>query len=188
MSGTHHDSGKTYEGATDGELIQAWLAGDNNGLSELVARHHAWLTASVRYLSFGERDVEAVVQDVWVDVMRGAGGYRGTGSVRAWLETIVRRRIRSTWRGRRVRPQVLTETMDETARVEVGLAERVEQRLALHDLLAALPEGQREAIWCVDVLGLSVSEAAEALGVPAGTIKSRCNRGREYMRVRLSAE
>lgn len=188
MSGTHHDSGKTHEHATDGELLAAWGSGDAEAPSELVTRHHAWLIASVRYLSYGERDVEAVVQDIWVDVMRGASSYRGTGSVRSWLETIIRRRIRSTWRSRRVRPQVLTERMDEGAAVEVGPAERVDLRLTVHDLLTTLPEAQRDAIWCVDILGLSISETAARLGVPPGTIKSRCNRGREYLRLRLTVE
>jgi RNA polymerase sigma-70 factor (ECF subfamily) len=44
--------------------------------------------------------------------------------------------------------------------------------------LADLPTSQREAIVLVDVEGYSVEEAAEMLDCPAGTVKSRCSRGR----------
>ncbi|MFC5064873.1 sigma factor [Actinomycetospora atypica] len=46
-------------------------------------RHRSWLLRSVGYFSRGEHDVESVVQDVWLDVMRGAASYRGNGSVRS---------------------------------------------------------------------------------------------------------
>ena len=44
--------------------------------------------------------------------------------------------------------------------------------------LARLPQAQRVALVLVDMEGLSVLEAAELLGVPEGTVKSRCSRGR----------
>ena len=44
--------------------------------------------------------------------------------------------------------------------------------------IAALPQDQREVIAAVDVAGLSYVEAAEALGVPTGTVMSRLYRGR----------
>jgi len=44
--------------------------------------------------------------------------------------------------------------------------------------IAALPDDQRDVIAAVDVAGLSYAEAAESLGVPAGTVMSRLHRGR----------
>ena len=54
-------------------------------------------------------------------------------------------------------------------------------RLDLLDALHRLPETQRLAIVLVDLQDLSVSTAAAVLGVPEGTVKSRCARGRAAM-------
>jgi RNA polymerase sigma-70 factor (ECF subfamily) len=51
--------------------------------------------------------------------------------------------------------------------------------------LGRLPREQREAIWWVDVIGLPVEDAAARLGIPVGTVKSRCHRGRGRGRGRL---
>ena len=51
--------------------------------------------------------------------------------------------------------------------------------------LAALPEEQRVAIVLVDLEGMPVAEAAHVLGVPTGTVKSRCSRGRARLALSL---
>ena len=51
--------------------------------------------------------------------------------------------------------------------------------------LKTLPEDMRWALLLVDVEQLELAEAAEVLGVPTGTIKSRVHRGRAVLRDRL---
>ena len=51
-------------------------------------------------------------------------------------------------------------------------------RLAVDEALALLPVPQRIAVVLVDVQGYPVTEVAAILGVPPGTVKSRCARGR----------
>lgn len=53
-----------------------------------------------------------------------------------------------------------------------------ETALEVDRALRALPDDQRAALVLVDVEGWSVADAAEALGIPQGTVKSRCSRGR----------
>ena len=65
--------------------------------------------------------------------------------------------------------------LDEGADVS---AERGELRRELGLALASLPQEQRAALVLVDMQGYPVAEAAEVLGVPVGTVKSRCARGR----------
>jgi RNA polymerase sigma-70 factor (ECF subfamily) len=55
------------------------------------------------------------------------------------------------------------------------------------DALDALPDRYRQAVTLVDIAGLSYAEAAEALGVPEGTVMSRLHRARTRMRHRLVA-
>ena len=57
--------------------------------------------------------------------------------------------------------------------------------LRLVDALDQLPHDQREAVWLVDGQGLTFAEAAEVLGVRAGTCASRVARGRAALRVDL---
>jgi RNA polymerase sigma-70 factor, ECF subfamily len=165
--------------------VALWIAGHREGLDELAARHHGWMLRLVRQLSAGERDPEAIVQDAWLDVIRAAATFRGEGSVRGWLTVIVRRRIATTWRSRDARPQTLTDLLPEVAADTEDLADRVTQRGELTGLLERLPRDQREAIWWVDVHGLPVEDAAAQLGIPAGTVKSRCHRGRARLRLIL---
>jgi RNA polymerase sigma-70 factor (ECF subfamily) len=55
------------------------------------------------------------------------------------------------------------------------------------DALAALPDRYLQVVTLVDIDGLSYAEAAEALGLPAGTVMSRLHRARTRMRHRLVA-
>jgi RNA polymerase sigma-70 factor (ECF subfamily) len=57
--------------------------------------------------------------------------------------------------------------------------------LTVRAALAELPAEQRAALVLVDIEGYPVSEAAELLGVPTGTVKSRCARGRARLAVLL---
>jgi RNA polymerase sigma-70 factor (ECF subfamily) len=53
--------------------------------------------------------------------------------------------------------------------------------------LDRLPADQREAVWLVDGQGFKFGEAAQVLGVPAGTVASRVARGRLALRIDLAA-
>jgi sigma-70-like protein len=117
MTGGHH----THRTPTDqlhdmpdDQLLALWVGGHREGLDEFAARHHHWILRLVRQLSHGEHDPEVVVQDAWLDVIRSAAGFRGDGTVRAWLATIVRRWIGTTWRARDARPQTLTSSCPRT--------------------------------------------------------------------------
>ena len=188
MSGPHQKrriSTNELREIVDRELLQLWSDGHPEALDELVDRHHDWLLRAVGFLSKGERDVESVVQEVWLDVMRGAASYRGVGSVRSWLETIMRRRIVSTWRARGARPQTLVADVSDRSLPSQAYDEQVVLRERLRGLLGKLPAEQASAIWLVHVVGLPVAEVATRLGVSGGTIKSRCSRGRERLRIML---
>lgn len=66
--------------------------------------------------------------------------------------------------------------------------DRVSERetaMAVHEALLQIPADQRAAVVAVDVEGFSVADAARALGVAEGAIKSRCARGRVKLAVLL---
>jgi len=70
-------------------------------------------------------------------------------------------------------------------------AEQVQPEVPHAALLAAvqeLPERFRATAYLTDILGYSCQNAAEVIGVPVGTVKSRLDRARDQVRERLASE
>jgi RNA polymerase sigma-70 factor (ECF subfamily) len=170
--------------AHDRALLTAHLDGDPHAFDDLVRRHRQRMWAvALRTLGEPEEAADAV-QDACVSAFRAAGSYRGEARVTTWLHRIVVNACLDRARRKAVRPTVpLPEQPPADPRDR--LDER-ETSLEVERALAALPDEQRLAIVLVDLQGLSVEEAATLLGVPGGTVKSRCFRGRARLAVSLS--
>jgi RNA polymerase sigma-70 factor (ECF subfamily) len=103
-------------------------------------------------------------------------------SVRGWLVTVSRRLAIDSLRARAARP---TEVGDETlVRVPVNTEpyEQVLDREVLRDALAGISAMHREVLLQVFILHQPVRQAAEALGVPEGTVKSRTHHALRALR------
>ncbi|CAM3771641.1 RNA polymerase sigma factor [Nocardioides zeicaulis] len=123
--------------------------------------------------------------DVFMAVVDGAAGYRASaGTPAAWLAGVarnvvadhVRRRARETRATARISGRAL---LDDHALER--LAERIDgERLAreLYRSLAALPDNQRAVVELVAVDGLSLVDAAHALGISPGAARVRYHRAR----------
>lgn len=142
-------------------------------------------------------DAEDVVQDALVRAYRALDSFDGR-HVRAWLFTIVRRTHLNSLRRQRPEPADPT-TADGTgvldrARPAFGrqVSPSAEDLVADRQLdadveaaLAAIDPRFRQVVLLVDVDRLSAADAAEALGVPTGTVVSRLSRGRRRLREAL---
>jgi RNA polymerase sigma-70 factor (ECF subfamily) len=170
-------------GLDDKELIRLHLSGDVNAFGELVARHRDRMWA-VALRTLGDREEAAdAVQDALVSAFRRAHTYRGDAAVTTWLHRIVVNACLDRVRRRKTRPTTPLPEHEEHARVlgEAPLpdvAEQAERRSLVLSALAELSPDHRRAVVLVDMEGYSVEEAAELLGCPAGTVKSRCARAR----------
>ncbi|MEY9870830.1 RNA polymerase sigma-70 factor (ECF subfamily) [Streptacidiphilus sp. MAP12-33] len=180
------------EPVEDAELLRRHLEGDPDAFGELVRRHRdrLWATA-LRTLGDREEAADAL-QDAMVSAFRAAHTFQGRSAVTTWLHRIVvnacldRARRSNTRRTRLVEDETVLESAaghDEGADVS---AERGELRRELTAALATLPHEQRAALVLVDMEGYSVAEAATLLGVPSGTVKSRCARARAKLLPHLS--
>jgi len=152
-------------------LFDAAIEGDDVAMAELVRRTQAdlWRLCT----SLGSRgEVEDLVQETYARAVRAAPRYRGDAPVRAWLLAIgrnvcadhVRKRERQRRLIRRIIPSVEEHALDGDG--------------SLGSLLDALDPDRREAFVLTQVMGMSYDEAAETLGCPIGTIRSRVARGR----------
>ncbi|MCE7081498.1 RNA polymerase sigma factor SigM [Streptomyces sp. ST2-7A] len=168
----------------DEDLLARHVAGDPDAFAELVRRHRDRLWA-VALRTLGDREEAAdALQDAFVSAHRAAPSFQGRSAVTTWLHRIVvnacldrLRRARSRRTSPLPEPERL-ETLLEPQEPASIPAERGEVRRELARALARLPEEQRAALVLVDLQGYPVAEAAELLGAPVGTVKSRCARGR----------
>ena len=168
----------------DRALIAAHVAGDPAAFAELVRRHRDRLWA-VALRTIGDREEAAdALQDALVSAYRAADSYRGEARVTTWLHRVVVNACLDRLRRKAVRPTVTLPDDVMLADPRDAIADR-ETAMEIEAALAALPVDQRTALLLVDVHGHSVQEAADALGVPTGTIKSRCARGRARLAVTL---
>lgn len=171
---------------TDAELLAAHVAGDPHAFATLFRRHQNHLWAVAVRTSYTREDAADALQDALLSAHRTAGSFRADAAVKSWLHTIVVNACLDRIRRNKNRPAV---SLDAGAAYE-PLDERnhyshVETSLVVSAALADLPDDQRAAIVAVDVEGRSVGEAAALLGIPVGTVKSRCARGRLRMAQKL---
>jgi RNA polymerase sigma-70 factor, ECF subfamily len=173
--------------ARDRALLAAHLAGDGEAFGRLVAHHRDRLWA-VALRTLGDREEAAdALQDALLSAYRRADSFRGEAQVTTWLHRVVVNACLDRVRRKAVRPTVPlpgSGEPDEPAARRDDLADR-ETALDVEAALARLPAEQRAALVLVDLQGLPVDEAARVLGVPAGTVKSRCSRGRARLAVSL---
>ena len=168
----------------DAELLTAHRAGDPDAFGTLAGRHERALWAIALHTLGDPHDAADAVQEALVAAYRRAATFRGESSVRTWLGRIVVNACIDRVRHERVRATVPWPERDVAARRSDPAAE-VATRLVVREALALIPVEQRVAVVLVDVEGYPVTEVAAILGVPSGTVKSRCARGRARLAVLL---
>jgi RNA polymerase sigma-70 factor (ECF subfamily) len=170
---------------SDVDLLAAAAEGDKPALRTLYERHAPWLLVRLRRRCSDPGLVEEVVQDTFVVVWRRAGDFAATGQVAAWIWGIgIRRLIDRLRRARSLEP--LPEERSDTV---VSAEDQVLVGVEYGDLAGALrrlsPE-LRAVVQATILDGLTTKEAAQLLGVPPGTVKTRMMRARARLREELS--
>lgn len=170
-----------------------------------------WFAAQVEHLTdrlYGTalrltrnpEQAEDLVAETVVKAWARLGELRDPQAFQGWIQRILSNTFVSEWRRRRACPEVaVAAPCEENADEPFSLYEKLhqpfllwwsdpEERLMAHLLredleraLDALPEAYRVVVVLVDVQGHSYPEAAEALRVPVGTVRSRLNRARSQL-------
>ena len=175
-------------------LIQDALQGDLDAFNRLVLAYQDMVYYQA-YRMMGEpQGAEDATQEAFISAFKKLKSYRG-GSFKAWLLRIVTNACYDELRRQKRRPTTPLEPLgaddeeiespnwiaDDSESPEDAAA-RSELNEAIQNCLAELPEDFRAAVVLVDLQGLDYSEAAEAIGKPLGTIKSRLARARSRLR------
>jgi len=173
--------GSDGERPSDAELLRRHVAGDTEAFGELFRRHRDRLWAVALRTVCDPEEAADAVQDAMVSAFRRAADFRGESAVTTWLHRIVVNASLDRLRRKAVRPAVsIADEQAFEALVAHGsdAARATDTRLDIAAALRILPPEQRAALVLVDMLGYSVEDAAAVMNTSAGTIKSRCARGR----------
>ncbi len=163
-------------------LLDALAAGDATAFPTLVERHGD-LVFAVCLRILGDRDLALdATQETFLTLFRRAGSFRRESKLSTWLYRVaVNASLDIDRRRRRHLTAVLPEGHDPPDPAAADELAAVELRPALEEALAAIPVELRAAVVLVDALDLGLTEVADILGVPVGTVKSRVFRARRHL-------
>jgi len=158
---------------------------DEQLVRELYEQYASPLLGYVSGLVSGDRQrAEDIVQETLLRAWRHPEVLRDeTRSPRAWLFTVARNLVIDAHRAQSVRPQELPDEFAGDAGSTDGGMESALTRFELLDALEALSPAHRDALVLVFYQGHSMAETAAILGVPEGTVKSRCHYAMRSLRV-----
>jgi RNA polymerase sigma-70 factor (ECF subfamily) len=150
---------------------------------ELYAVHYKRLYRFGLAFSGSEARAAEAVQEAFLDLIRNPGQFdpkRGTAC--ALLFGMVRNRLRRARRMEREEPLEDDGAADEDLLLEMQKAERV---AAVREAILSLPEHYREVVLLCEIEECSYEDAAVAVGVPIGTVRSRLSRAKQHLKLRL---
>lgn len=148
-------------------------AGDRAAAAEFVRRSQADVWRLCAHLG-SPADAEDLAQETFARAFGSLHRFAGRSSARTWLLSIARRVCADAIRYRK---PVSPVTDVQPAGRAADPADTVSLRMLLDGLEAPF----REAFVLTQLLGLSYPEAAEVLGCPVGTIRSRVARARDAL-------
>jgi len=179
--------------------LQLALNGDREALGRLLASYRPQLYRIALRVVGTPQDAEDALQDGMVQVVQHFREFEGRSQLSTWLTRIVINA--ALMQLRRSRPEVTTwidQKLDEDV---LSLADTIaapgpspEELCAQEELfqilklkLQSLPPAHGSAFWLRHVQGMTTKEAAEAMGVPEGSVKSHVHRARQRLRNEVGA-
>jgi RNA polymerase sigma-70 factor, ECF subfamily len=174
---------RSAERVLDELLVLAAQSGDEKAFSDLVNRWHRSLLRHAIQLTERSDAAADVMQEAWLAIARGIAGLEDPACFPRWAFQIVSRKSADWVRGRR-REHRLLEHLTQNPVDTSGPRENSANDRAGHmqEALRRLPSDRRALFSMIYLDNLSIAQAAEALGIPAGTIKSRLHHTRQELR------
>ena len=175
---------------SDAELILAVLEReDRRAFGVLVERHQSQVRTVLRRLTRGDVALaDDLAQETFVLAWRNLRKFRFEAKFSTWIYRIAF----NTWQSEaRKKHEVLLDLEEDAPSPMDDLATEMPDVVARVDLeraMAVLSDGERAAITACFYADLSHEEAAEALGMPLGTVKTHVLRARAKLKARLAKE
>ncbi len=170
--------------ANDGRLTALALAARAGLAADVDAFVRAFQPEVWRFIAFltDADSADDLTQDTLIRALRSLPRFAARSSARVWLMSIARRVVVDHHRYSAARPSIGVGDWQSLAERRPSRGEPgFDERIALTELLASLPDGWRRAFVLTQLSGLSYDEAADLLGCPVGTVRSRVARTRERL-------
>jgi RNA polymerase sigma-70 factor (ECF subfamily) len=179
--------GKGSDGAADAALLQRVAGGDRTAFAELYRRLQRPLFGYLMKLVREREMVEDVLNETMLEVWRQAARFEGRASVNTWVFSIAHHRAVS--RLRRKRETSLDEetaaAIEDESPTPDEHAETSDVNRLIGTLMEQLSFEHREILHLAYFQEFSVQEIADALDLPANTVKTRMFYARQRLKVLL---
>jgi len=190
-----------YAAMEDIELARYCAAGDVGAVRHLVGANNQRLFRTAWSILRSRQEAEDALQSSYAKALLAIGSFEGRSSLTTWLtriainEALARKRaherrrrnleaegvqVLETYREQLARGSQAPSPEAETAREQL--------RSMLERAIADLPENFRTVFVLHEIEGVTVEEAAEALEIPSGTVKTRLMRARRKLQKALAPE
>jgi RNA polymerase sigma-70 factor, ECF subfamily len=161
----------------DSELVRRCQAGDERAFERLFLRHRGSVTRLVRRMLGPSPELEDLVQEVFLQVLRSLHGFRDEARFSTWLYRVALNVVLMHRRATARRPRLVDEAKGEPA-VDVAPSahEALETRRrvdAFYALLARLSEKKRTVFVLHELEGLTPARIGEIVGAPVLTVRTR---------------
>ncbi len=186
---------------SDEELMLSYRDGDEYAFEMLYRRYEKPLLNFIYRVIMDAADAENLCQEAFFRVVRGRKKYRATAQFKTWLFQIALNLCRDRLRRMKHRSHLslnaavsseddktveLQELIPDTSANPGKLMEANEQNLVVKQAIASLPEDQRLVVILKEYQGLKLSEIAEIMNRPVGTVKSLNHRAHGKLRKMLA--
>lgn len=186
----------------DADLARAIVAGDVRAFEQLMRRHNRVLFRTARAILRDDGEAEDALQEAYLQAHRSMASFRGDARLSTWLIRIVANEALARRRKDTRRAAILPLRHDDdeaapdaTAGTEAPAMERPdyatlrgEMRRLLEARIDALPDAYRVVFVLRAVEELSVEDAAQSLGIPEATVRTRFFRARSLLRESLARD
>lgn len=174
------------------DLIDRLRRGDVAAIGQAYDLHYQAVRTFARRLTGDDASAEDLVHDVFVNLPQVMPRFRGGSSLKTFLIAIAvnhaRHHLRAASRRRAAMNRFAQEQTETSTASPEGDVSRASVAQAVHRALDALPEVQRVAFVLCEVEELSAREAAEIMGVPEATARTRLFHAKQKLRTLLEEE
>lgn len=167
-------------------LVASARLGDRVALSRLVSIRGPRLLAHAGRLLGDAEDARDVVQEAWIDIVKGLGSLRDDRAFVAWANQIVTRKCARVIRNHQARRTLADEVACAPAAPFADAAAAAADAGTVRAAIRALPRDQPATMALFYLEDMSVRDVARSLDIPVGTVKTRLMHARAKLRSSLN--
>ena len=173
----------------DLQLARASAAGDAAAFERIYQQYNRRVYSICLRMVGNPTEAEDLTQDVFVQLFRKIGSFRGESAFTTWLHRMTVNQVLMHFRKRGVRMESTTDDGELPVQIEVGTDRPsrmpIIDSIALDRAVSELPPGYRTVFVLHDVEGYEHEEVARMLGCTVGTSKSQLHKARLRIRALL---